>query len=164
VNIMAMRWGKLYRGTPAELSLEEAVAELGVPYRTQFPGYLFGFRFFPDFLLPTLGVVLEVDDPSHNRAAKVIADEERTQTLAKRGFKVARCTNEEALEDPRGAVRTMLASMGCWPLPTSRRGLAGSLPRPQNATQKARRAAKASATRARRAKSVNKKKKLNEED
>lgn len=152
MNIMAMRWGKLYRGTRAELALEEAVAELGVPYRTQFPGYLFGFRYFPDFLLPTLGAVLEVDDASHARADKTLADEERTEALGKRGWRVARCTNDEAINDPRGAVRTMLSSIGCWPLPApqARPRLADALPRAQKAPQKARRAARRAATVAKR--------------
>src|SRR5690349_6910316 len=119
---MHVRWGRLYRGTPAELALEDAVAELGVPYRTQFPGFLFGFRFFPDFVLPTVGVVLEVDDDSHSRPEKQEADGERTQYLeGEQGWRVARCSNQEALENPRGAVRRMLASVGCWPLPETRR-------------------------------------------
>jgi len=112
VNTMSMRWGRLYRGTPAELSIEPAIAALGVPYRTQFPGFLFGFRFFPDFYLPTLAVVIEVDDRSHRLAEKVEQDEDRTRQLEDRGWTVVRCTNEEALGDPYGAVRRMLAEAG----------------------------------------------------
>lgn len=147
---MPMRWGKLYKGTPAELSLEDAVAELGVPYRTQFPGYLYGFRFFPDFLLPTLGLVIEVDDPSHNKAEKIEADRLRTEELGTHGLRVVRCTNDEALSDPRGTVRAMLQSIGMWPLPERRPKVSAALPRPGKAEQRERRAARHAATSQRR--------------
>ncbi len=150
MNIMAMRWGKLYKGTPAEKVLEDAVAELGVPYRTQFPGYLYGFRFFPDFLLPTLGLVIEVDDSSHDRLAKIVADQERTAALETHGFRVARCTNAEALRNPREAVRRMLVDCGLWPLPERRPTLSDSLPKTKKAPQAERRAAKSAALRRRR--------------
>lgn len=139
-NPMSARWGRLYKGTEAEIALEEAVAEIGVPYRNQFPGYIHGFRFFPDFLLPTLGLVIEVDDKSHRRGDKQLADEERTAYLRDNfGWRVVRCTNEEALTDPRGAVRRMLTSAGCWPLPARLPSLASSLPAPKKCPQKARR-------------------------
>lgn len=147
---MSMRWGRLYRGTPAELALEDAVAALGVPYRTQFPGYLYGFRFFPDFLLPTLGLVIEVDDSSHRRTAKMIEDEERTEALEAKGWRVVRCTNENALADPVGTVRAMLAEVGMWPLPEHRKRVADCLPTPKKAEKRAKREAKSAARRARR--------------
>lgn len=149
-NPMAMRWGRLYRGTPAELALEDAVAELGVPYRTQFPGYLYGFRFFPDFFLPTLGLVIEVDDASHERAEKILADADRTEYLESRGWRVVRCTNDEALEDPRGAVQGCLRRAGLWPLPPNRPKLASCLPVPQKCPPKTRRQAKSDARQAKR--------------
>lgn len=132
---MGMRWGKLYKGTPAELALEDAVAELGVPYRTQFPGFMYGFRYFPDFLLPTLGLVIEVDDDSHSKSAKMVADEERTQKLGEFGFQVVRCTNDDALSDPRGTVRAMLKSVGMWPPPKGGK-VAGCMPSPGRCPQK----------------------------
>lgn len=111
MNIMAGRWGKLYRdSTPAELAMECAIAELGVPYRNQFPGYLFGFRYFPDFLLPTLKVIVEVDDSSHNKKDKIIADDNRTSELNAMGWTVVRCTNQEALDDARAVLRRLLKS------------------------------------------------------
>lgn len=150
-----MRWGRLYRGTPAELALEDAIAELGVPYRGQFPGFLYGVRSFPDFFLPTLGLVIEVDDPSHNRAAKKIEDDERTQSLASAwGVRVVRCTNKEAVDDPRGTVRRMLAEINLWPLPSRRRPIAACLPESKKAPKKGRREAVASVTRAKRRRSV----------
>lgn len=148
---MSVRWNRLYRGTPAELALEDAVAALGIPYRTQFPGFLYGFRFFPDFLLPTLKVVLEVDDASHNRIEKALADDERTDYLeTEQGWKVARCTNEEALANPGAAVRMMLASVGKWPLPSSLPRIADSLPTPKKCPPKDRRAAREKARLAKR--------------
>ena len=151
MSMMHIRLGRLYRGTRAELSLEDAVAELGVPYRPQFPGFLYGVRAFPDFFLPTLGLVLEVDDPSHNREEKRQEDAERTRELhAAWGVRVVRTTNEKALNDPRGAVRVMLAEAGMWPIPASirRRRVAECLPRTKSAPQKARRQAKSVALRA----------------
>lgn len=112
MNVMAFRWGKLYKGTPAELAIEPAVARLGLVYRTQFPGYLYGFRVFPDFFLPQLGLVIEIDDPSHTRAAKILEDQERTELLESFGWRVVRTTNEKATTDPEGAVMACLAEAG----------------------------------------------------
>lgn len=95
--------------TDAERSIEPAVAALGVPYRTQFPCFLFGMgKFFPDFILPTIGVVLEVDDKSHNDPEKEKADALRTSALEKFGYVVVRCTNEEAVNDPYGTVNRLI--------------------------------------------------------
>lgn len=102
---MHARWGKLYRDmTPAELAMEEAVASLGVPYRAQFPYFLYGLRYFLDFLLPTLGVVVEVDDPSHASPDRQIADARRTADLTAEGWEVVRVTNEQALADAKTAL------------------------------------------------------------
>lgn len=136
---MSMRWGKLYKGTPAELALEDAVAALGVPYRTQFPGFLYGFRFFPDFLLPTMKLVIEVDDSSHSRVDKKLADAERTEQLESMGWRVVRCTNDEALSDPRGTVRALLSSVGLWPVPRNLPRVAATLPQAARCPQKIRR-------------------------
>lgn len=111
-NIMAGRHAKLYPGTPAEHAIEPAVASLGVPYRWQYPMYLLGpLKYFPDFALPTLMVVLEIDDSGHARKAKRLADAERTAKLEAAGWRVARCTNQEALTDPYGTVDRMMASL-----------------------------------------------------
>lgn len=141
MNIMAMRWGKLYEGTPAEKSLEPEVAALGVPYRTQFPGWKYGLRYFPDFILPTLRLVIEVDDDSHNR--KATEDLQRTAEIYRVwGYKVVRCTNEEALSTPRSAVRRMLSEVGMWPIPDKRPALDDALPKLRKASQKQKREAR----------------------
>ncbi len=143
---MATRWCRLYRGTPAELALEDAVAALGVPYRTQMPLFLYGARYFPDVVLPTLNLVMEIDDSSHRRADKMADDIERTDRLRDLyGWTVVRCTNEEALSDPYGAVRRMVGEAGLWPLPARRPLLRDSMPSPRAAPQKERRAAKSAA-------------------
>ena len=141
---MATRWCRLYRGTPAELALEDAVAALGVPYRTQLPGFLFGLRYFPDFVLPTLGLVIEVDDASHSKGTKPEEDAERTATIMREwGYRVVRCTNEEALEDPHGVIRRLLGEAGLWPVPSRLPLCRVALPAQKKAPQKGRREAKA---------------------
>ncbi len=152
-NPMGPRWHKLYKGTPAEFALEPAVAALGVPYRTQFPGFLYGFRFFPDFFLPTLGLVIEVDDSSHRKAEKIIKDGERTEALEDKGWKVVRCTNEQAKADPHGTVRRMLLDAGLWPLPEKLPGLEASMPVPAKAAKADAREAKSNARQRRRTRS-----------
>ncbi len=149
MNIMAVRWGRLYEGTRAEHALEDAVAALGVPYRTQFPGWKYGCRFYPDFVLPTLKLVIEVDDASHED--KVEADEERSRIIFDTwGFHVVRCTNEDALENPVGTLKAMLKSVGLWPLPSSLPRLRDALPPLRKAPQKLKRQAKSAARRAKR--------------
>lgn len=148
MNPMAMRWCRLYKGTPAEHAVEAAVASIGVPYRTQFPGYLYGLRFFPDFVFPTLGVVLEIDDPSHDRADKIAADIERTAEIKRAwGYDVVRITNKAAQTNPDEAVRTALASVGKYPVPQRLPSVESSLPKPRSAGQAQTRAAKAQAIR-----------------
>lgn len=146
---MASRWCRLYEGTPAELAIEPAIAALGVPYRNQFPGFLYGLRYYLDFVLPTLGLVIEVDDPSHER--KTEEDAERTAAIAREwGWRVVRCKNEEALNDPRGTVQRLLKQAKLWPPPTTQPPLTKCLPERKRAPAKNRRAAKTESLRARR--------------
>ena len=154
MSIMHTRWGRLYRGTPAEHSLEPAVAALGIAYRTQLPGFLYGFRAFPDFFIPQLKLVIEVDDKSHRRADKIIADQERTEVLESFGWRVVRCTNEEATNDPSGTVDRLLSDAGIsrQDIERARRiPFAGCLPQPRKAPQKVRREAISQERRRRRA-------------
>lgn len=145
---MAGRWGKLYRdSTPAELAMEGAIAALGVPYRNQFPYYLYGLRYFPDFLLPTLGLIVEVDDESHFRPDKVEADAQRTSDLEAEGWRVVRCTNDEALADPHGTLRGLLNSAGVDPANPSLQW-PKALPSPRPTSQRSRREARQAARQA----------------
>ncbi len=110
-NLFLIRWSKLYANpTDAEAAIEPAIASLGVRYRFQHP--LFGLRLFPDFILPDYRLVIEVDDPSHGTKKKRIADAERTERLTKGGWSVVRCTNDEAEDDPYGAVDRMMTEAG----------------------------------------------------
>ncbi len=56
-----------------------------------------------------------MDDPSHTTKAKRKKDAERTQTLEAKGWTIVRCTNEEALADPEGAVAKMMKAAGLDP-------------------------------------------------
>ena len=105
-----LRWAKLYSNpTDAEESLEPAIAALGVRYRFQHP--LWGLRLFPDFVLPDFRVVIEVDDPSHEKPKKKVEDAERTKRLNKAGWRVWRCTNDMAVTDPFATIERMVAEM-----------------------------------------------------
>jgi very-short-patch-repair endonuclease len=114
VNPMPGRWVKLTRDiTAGEAALEPAVASLGVPYRFQYPMYLFGpLKYFPDFVLLDHKVIFEVDDPKHFTAEGRAKDKIRTANLKKAGYRVARVTNEAAIADPYGAVDRMCAEAG----------------------------------------------------
>ncbi len=101
-------WASNYLGTEAEHSLEPFIAALGQPYRTQFPYFQWGVKFFPDFLLPTLGIILEVDDDSHLDPEKQKADAQRTGVLEGIGWRVLRCSNYEATNDPQAVVASIL--------------------------------------------------------
>lgn len=103
-------WAKLYNGTEAELSLEPAIASLGVPYRFQHPVWALGL--FPDFVLLRDRLIIEVDDKSHRTASKKKADAERTAKLNKAGWRVVRCTNEEALSAPFPTVDRLMEQAG----------------------------------------------------
>jgi very-short-patch-repair endonuclease len=110
-NLFLLRWSKLYANpTDAEVAIEPAIASLGVRYRFQHP--LFGLRLFPDFILPDYRLVIEVDDRSHFTKKKREADAERTERLNSGGWRVVRCTNDEAEEDPYGAVDKMMEEAG----------------------------------------------------
>lgn len=104
-------WAKLYsQQTEAEAALEPALASLGVPYRFQHPVWAAGV--FPDFVLLKERVVIEVDDRSHRAKAKMKADAERTAKLERLGWRVVRCSNEDALENPYRTVNHLMAQAG----------------------------------------------------
>lgn len=110
MNLLLTRWAKLYsQQTPAERAIEPAIASLGIPYRFQHPVWSIGV--FPDFVLVDDRVVIEVDDPSHNTKAKKAADALRTKKLQGAGWRVVRCTNAEALNDPYATVDRMMAEL-----------------------------------------------------
>ena len=102
-----LRWAKLYSSpTDAEAALEPAIASLGIPYRFQHP--LWGLSLFPDFVLLDERIVIEVDDASHATTKKRKEDAERTLKLNKHNWRVIRCTNADAIEDPYGTVDKLM--------------------------------------------------------
>lgn len=79
-------------------------------YRFQHP--LWALSFFPDFALLKQRVIIEVDDASHRLAAKRRADAVRTAKMEGAGWRVVRCSNDEALADPWGTVDRLMAAAG----------------------------------------------------
>lgn len=115
VNLMAQRWCRLYRATPAELAIEPYIAALGKTYRTQLPMFLWGGKYFPDVAIFGLAIILEIDDDSHRDPGKAAADAERTRELESEGWSVVRCTNVEALTTPLvviARIQNLVASRG----------------------------------------------------
>lgn len=92
--------------TPAELALESAIAALGIPYRAQmlFPG----LGHIADFALLDSKVIIEVDGKSHDKPIQLAKDYIHTIALAKRGWKVVRCTNEEVLRSPKATLDRLI--------------------------------------------------------
>ncbi len=109
-DFMLARWAKLYKLTDAEKALEPALARRGYCYRVQHPIWALGY--FLDFALPQHKIAIEVDDESHRTKAKKAADAKRTARLARAGWTVVRCTNEDALTDPDGTVSRLLQAAG----------------------------------------------------
>lgn len=107
MSIMLKRWARLYEGTRSEIALEPAVASLGVRYRFQHPLWALGL--FPDFVLLDDRLVIEVDDPSHRLSTRSVKDRDRTRVLEGSGWRVVRCTNDEAVRDPYGTVDRLMA-------------------------------------------------------
>lgn len=110
-SFLLRNWAKLYADpTPAERAIEPAMASLGVRYRFQHP--MFALGYILDYALPDHKLAIEVDDKSHRRTAKKKKDAERTAKLEARGWRVIRCTNEEAEADPWGTVDRLMAQAG----------------------------------------------------
>lgn len=107
MSLFLQRWAKLYTSpTKSEIALEPAVAALGRPYRAQHP--IFAAGAIADFALLDERIIFEVDGKSHASKAAQEKDRERTRKLERMGWVVARCTNDEALEDPKSCVGRMI--------------------------------------------------------
>lgn len=138
MNTFLSRWAKLYSNpTPAEQALEPAIAALGIRYRFQHP--LWGLRVFPDFVLLDHKIVIEVDDPSHRTSKKRRDDAERTSRLEAAGWRVVRCTNDEALEDPYGTIARLLGPLGVGPRQSESPGPRSPEPTPPESNRQTRR-------------------------
>lgn len=94
MSLLLSRWAKLYNGTVSELSMEPAIAALGIPYRFQHP--VWGMGCFLDYAWPSMKLALEIDGKEHNTKAGREKDLDRTTRLGRFGWTVIRCTNEDA--------------------------------------------------------------------
>jgi very-short-patch-repair endonuclease len=101
---MWSRYLGLVRGTAAENCLEPFIAEVGIPYRAQYPVW----RFILDFAWIGAKVAVEVDGESHRTPDGIEKDRKRTAWLESKGWIVVRCKNEEALADPEGTVQRLI--------------------------------------------------------
>ncbi len=110
MNPMWARWVRLYAGTRPEIALEPAVAALGRPYRFQHPLWHLGL--FPDFALTLDRVIIEVDGDEHRTAEGRAKDAERTRRLGDDGWRVVRCSNEEAVVNPWATVNRLMLQAG----------------------------------------------------
>lgn len=102
-------WYRLYNNlTPAEKSLEPAIAALGEPYRVQHP--FLKHKLFADFALPKRNLVIEVDGDSHDKPSQKKKDLEHMLALKSDGWDVIRVTNEQALGNPSATIRAALTA------------------------------------------------------
>lgn len=107
MSLFLTRWAKLYTApTKAEQALEPEIAKLGRIYRAQHPVFAAGV--VVDFALLDQKIAIEVDGESHRRKGAAEKDRARTLKLEKLGWVVVRCTNEDALTDPKSTVQKLL--------------------------------------------------------
>ncbi len=109
-SLMLMHWSRLYKGTESELHLDPAIAALGLPYRFQHPVFATGAIL--DFAFPTIMVAVEVDGKEHRTKSGLVKDRARTEKLEAKGWRVLRCTNEDATRDPYGTVERLCLHSG----------------------------------------------------
>lgn len=105
---LLLRWSSLYKGTPAELSLEPHLCRLGRVVRFQYPIWSLGL--FPDFAFINEKVLVEVDGDEHLTKAGMEKDAARTAKLEAKGWRVWRCTNSDCLSDPAEVVKRLVGA------------------------------------------------------
>lgn len=76
---------------------------LGQPFRRQ---HIIG-PFIADFICVPRKLILEIDGGYHQLPDQQISDEERTQWLEAKGYKVIRFTNEEVIADIDSVINTI---------------------------------------------------------
>ncbi|MBQ4277083.1 MAG: endonuclease domain-containing protein [Bacteroidaceae bacterium] len=76
---------------------------LGQPFRRQ---HIIG-PFIADFICVPRKLILEIDGGYHQLPDQQISDEERTQWLEAKGYKVIRFTNEEVIVDIDSVINTI---------------------------------------------------------
>lgn len=104
-------WYKQYfANNLAELSIEPAIASLGLPYRYQHLDL--SRQIIMDFGMPSIKLDVEIDGESHKRNDQMRKDADRKIELKKIGWTVYRIQNEDAIADPYGAVDRMMEELG----------------------------------------------------
>lgn len=92
----------------AERIFEEALVKHQVRYRTQYP--MGGGVYILDFFIIDLRLVVEIDDPSHEKPERQKRDALKNAYLAKQGYRVVRVTNAQVLADAPGVVARILGT------------------------------------------------------
>ncbi|HZP79986.1 MAG TPA: endonuclease domain-containing protein [Pseudolabrys sp.] len=67
--------------------------------------------YFADFACHTRRIVIEIDGGQHNEARRVVADEQRTAYLQKRGYKVLRFWNNDVMGNIEGVLASIQATL-----------------------------------------------------
>lgn len=107
---MLKYWAMGYSNpTESEAAIEPAIAALGKRYRFQHP--FFKLHHMADFALLDDKIIIEVDGASHNTPKQKLKDLKHTLALEAMGWKVLRCTNEEAKRHPTETVARLLAQV-----------------------------------------------------
>lgn len=68
--------------------------------------------FVVDFVSKRDKLVIEIDGDSHYSEAGVVGDEQRTAFLAGQGYRVARFSNAEVLDNPEGVFAVLVGILG----------------------------------------------------
>ena len=107
-NPVLANWAYLYDNmTKAELALEVEIAKLGVPYRAQHRIW----NYILDFAVLPWKLAIEVDGSSHRRKSQIEKDAQKTEWLAKRGWRTVRIWNDAVYADPAKALADALKDL-----------------------------------------------------
>lgn len=107
-NLVKVYQNIIRKQPKAERVFEDALVKHQLRYRTQFP--MGGGVYILDFFLPDLRLVIEIDDPSHERPERKKRDAAKNAYLTKNGYRIVRVTNDVVLKDPAAAVAKALAA------------------------------------------------------
>lgn len=105
---MLRYWAYGYQNpTDSELAIEPAIAALGKRYRFQHP--FFKLHHMADFALLDDKIIIEVDGASHSTNKQKLKDLKYRVALEAMGWRVMRCSNEEAQVRPKETVARLIA-------------------------------------------------------
>lgn len=97
--------------------MEAEVCKLGVRYRTQHP--FIGQRAFADFYFPDHNLIVEIDDPSHDKPDKIKKDLQRTKLLEARGLQIVRFKNHQVANSLPEVIKSIRTYLENRPSPSS---------------------------------------------